>query len=128
MNCEIFVKKFEDGSILKVPKLWIECATIKYGISWSEYFKLIEKKIDELWHKKMVITKFGKMTFEEYESLYGEKIRNRSEHAKIIIYTDLRCCILARLLKMFCKDVKVVGIDKNSINIYDNTVCFHIKK
>ena len=108
--------KFEDGSEEEIPDVWIECAKLKYGLDWDEYYKMVYPKIEELWKQGKILTKFGVEDIKEEMT--------RAEHAATCIYADLRACIMSKLLeevaeRLGIKPPKVVAISKDDVTVYE---------
>jgi len=107
--------RFEDGSEEEIPDTWIECAKVKYGLDWDEYYKMIYPRIEELWKQGKVLTKFG------VEDIKGEM--TRAEHAAMCIYADLRACIFSKVLEKAAQRLKkeapkVVGVSEDGVTVY----------
>ncbi len=112
------VIEFEDGSSLEVSQDLIECAKMKYGLAWEDYWRKFKEVVDTLWSEGKVLTKFGVKPI-DYAARYFRLCKpdlhepieiTRARHAEMCIYSDLRPCILAKAFASIGKDVKVVAV------------------
>lgn len=80
-NSEEYVEiiEFDDGSTLKIPEIWKECAKLKYGMEWPEYWSKFKEVVDNLWTNGRVLTKFGEGISKEHSWIYPKTLVNRTE-------------------------------------------------
>ena len=121
--------ELEDGSILEIPEVWIECIRIKHNKSLEEYWIEVGDLIGRLWEDGKVLTKFGEEPVQRYyEEWKSEEEKNesltRAWHASECIYADLRACLMGKALEMLAKEEGkepkggVIAIGGEKVTVY----------
>jgi len=97
---EVVFTSFDDGSVLKVPQVWLDCFRKKerdLGKTKADHDREFLHAVDEYWQRGEEPTKFG-------DAPWKQEYRTKAELGQQVLYSYIRAYVIASVFEKLAKD------------------------